>query len=1273
MPKSQATEERLRLCCAELERRVRKGELSRAEDFFSAYPDLAATPEIALDLIYAEYLVRCELGGSPSPDEYYGRFPQWREALFHQFEIHVLLNGPPDGAEVAPWPLSANTPQPWKTSPDNFEIFEEIARGSMGVVYKAWQKDVNRVVALKVILARALSTPDQLARFRVEATAIGRLFHPNIVQIFKTQEWEGCPFLVLEHVDGETLAKHWQGKAQPPRAVATLTATLAAAMQYAHERAVVHRDLRPGNILINRQGVPKIIDFGLAKLDLLADDDLTMTGQILGTPSYMSPEQAEGLSRDHGPHVDVYALGAVIYEGLTGRPPFRGQTILETLYDVNTKEPVPPRRIQPGVPRDLETICLKCLQKEPHQRYASAKELADDIHRFLNHEPIWARPVTALERASRWCRRNALVASLMGALTLCFMLGLGLVTWKWLQEVHARAAADAAREIAQEQIAKSERMAAGIVLDRGVNLGEHGHVDHALLLFAKSLEQAVRVDDRALERAARVNLAAFRQQLLRRRTTLAHANWVWQIAFSRDGKFFVTACRDKVARVWETATGKLLGKPMHHDAPVWAVAVSPDDRSILTGCGDPNGGGGARLWDAATGQPLGAPFAEGRPVGTVGFSADGKTLLTLDAAGEVRLWDANSREPAGEPVAHPGTVRTAMFSPDGKLLATAGADVRLWHVPKGTPAGPVLRHPGDPERLPKQRTLVVATAFSSDGTMLATGAQITDADTKRWLAGEVCLWNVSTGELAVPPMQLPGPVKTVVFSPDDTRLLTGGFKFDARKKDHLRGEARLWDVASGRQIGPTLDDTGPIWAAGFGGDGEILVTGGETGHARFWLAATGEPIGMSSGPGNARCIGIAPDRRTVVIGHTYEPAVAEVWELPAGGGAVLPPLHDQSIRALLFSRNGKLVATASEDRTARLWDVAAAQPMGRPFPHHGAASALVFSPDSKCLLTVNDELAPQLWCIDTGEPHSPPGPRRTEIITAACTFGSQRLLLRDRNNRAFWWESSNGKTEDWPFAIDASRVIVCDAGKWLATAQAAQVQLRDMDSAKPIGQPLRHRANVTAFAFCPDGKLLATGSEDGNAYLWKCAGATRLGSTLLHPGPLRGMVFSGDGRALLAWSGSNHVRLWNTSTGAPLVPPLLHPAEIAAVQFTPDGRTMAVASGAAVYCWDVATGRRLGPPLRHPDAVTHLAISPDGRRLATACADRSVRFWDVLQPAVGNVADIKAWVEALTGRQLDDDGAIHEIDATALRDRRRGLEASAEPFPRPALHASPPR
>src|SRR5262245_13873472 len=499
-------EKQLRHCCAELERRLRRGEISRAEEFFSACPELTEDAETALDLIYREFVVRSELGPPPVADEYYQRFPQWREPLCHQFQVHKLLGDEApqravDADEPTPWPRDMTPPRPWKNNPPDFEVLEEISRGSMGVVYRAWQKSVRRVVALKIVLARALSSPGDLARFRQEAEATGRLVHPNIVQIFRIDEWEHCPFLVLEYVEGHTLADHWTGGPQPANDTAALVLTLANAVQFAHERGVVHRDLRSGNVLLTKEGAPKIIDFGLAKL-MLADDQLTFPGQVLGTPSYMAPEQAAGRNSDVGPAVDLYSLGAILYEGMTGRPPFRGETILDTLNQVIEREPVSPRSLQPRAPRDLETICLKCLQKAPERRYASAAELAEDLRRFLAGEPIQARRVHAFERLWRWCARNPAIANLLLALFAALVIGFSLDVWKWRQESQARidvdqAQQDALREqlIARMEKLKAERLSAGIVFEQAIKVGDHGNIDHAMLLLGQCLQQAAANED----------------------------------------------------------------------------------------------------------------------------------------------------------------------------------------------------------------------------------------------------------------------------------------------------------------------------------------------------------------------------------------------------------------------------------------------------------------------------------------------------------------------------------------------------------------------------------------------------------------------------------------------------------------------------------------------------------------------------------------------------------------------------------------------------------
>ncbi|MBL8798626.1 MAG: protein kinase [Planctomycetia bacterium] len=362
----------------------------------------------------------------------------------------------------------------------NYEILGVLGSGGMGVVYKARQTSLNRIVALKTILTGAIGNTVALARFRQEAEAVARLQHPNIVQIYEVGEAQGQPFFSLEFVDGGSLDKRLNGTPLAARQAAQLLETLARAIEAAHQRGVIHRDLKPANVLLALDSqvplpasdskdfshlatvhmplataVPKITDFGLAK-QLGSNSDLSRSGAVLGTPSYMSPEQADGRGREIGPASDVYSLGAILYEMLTGRPPFRAETALDTMFQVVHHEPVPPRQLQPKVPLDLETVCLKCLEKEPRNRYASAAALADDLHRFVNDEPVLARPVSKWEQMHRWGQRNPLVAGLAGALLLVILLGLA-VSWHFAWEAQARARdAEANEQLAIQQAAAAQ-------------------------------------------------------------------------------------------------------------------------------------------------------------------------------------------------------------------------------------------------------------------------------------------------------------------------------------------------------------------------------------------------------------------------------------------------------------------------------------------------------------------------------------------------------------------------------------------------------------------------------------------------------------------------------------------------------------------------------------------------------------------------------------------------------------------------------------------------
>ncbi|HEX5269035.1 MAG TPA: protein kinase, partial [Gemmataceae bacterium] len=343
---------------------------------------------------------------------------------------------PPTDPDVAAWgSMDTLPPVPGlplafvPSAPDvpGYEILGELGRGGMGVVYKARDRRLNRLVALKLILAGAGAGQEDRVRFQREAEALASLQHPNIVQVHEVGQVGNTPFCVLEFVGGGTLLGKLLRHPLPARAAAELVERLARGMHHAHQRGILHRDLKPGNVLLEEDGTPKIGDFGLAKR-LDGDGDQTQQGAILGTPNYMAPEQAEGDTKALGPGTDIYGLGAILYDILTGRPPFRGETAVDTLYQVVSEEPIPPARINRRVPHDLETICLKCLQKAPAKRYASAGELADDLRRLLDGEPIRARRVGRVERAVKWARRRPAAAGLiaLSALTAAALLAGGV-------------------------------------------------------------------------------------------------------------------------------------------------------------------------------------------------------------------------------------------------------------------------------------------------------------------------------------------------------------------------------------------------------------------------------------------------------------------------------------------------------------------------------------------------------------------------------------------------------------------------------------------------------------------------------------------------------------------------------------------------------------------------------------------------------------------------------------------------------------------------------
>jgi hypothetical protein len=562
-------------------------------------------------------------------------------------------------------------------SPPGYEILKELGRGGMGVVYQARQQALNRVVALKMILAGGHAGEQALVRFQAEAEAIAALQHPHIVPLFEFGRHHGLPYFTLEFVAGGSLDKKLSGTPLPPLQAARLVEQLARGMHYAHTKGIVHRDLKPQNVLLAEDGTPKITDFGLAK-KVDVGSGLTATGAVLGTPSYMAPEQAGGDGKRVGLAADVYALGAILYECLTDRPPFRAATTLDTLLQVLSVEPVAVRRLQPQVPRDLETICHKCLQKEPHKRYASAADLADDLHRFLAGEPVRARPASALERARKWARRRPALAAAIALSVLLTALGVAGIAWQWRQAEEARReAAGRAEEVARA----NEGLEANLYLHR-VALAHSewrsNNVGRAEELLDECPTGRRRWEWYYLKRLCHTELLTLR----------ANAGACWSVAFSPDGRYVAGGSR--VVTIWDAGTGREVRRLPGTPGGVNTLAYSPDSRHLVT---NPDDSIGLKVWDLGTGQEA-VTVGPGQSFASFAFSPDGRHLATAEnektgAHGLVRVWEAaTGKQVRTLRAPGPGAGAAASdvaYSADGKRLAAACRDgaVRVWGAADG--------------------------------------------------------------------------------------------------------------------------------------------------------------------------------------------------------------------------------------------------------------------------------------------------------------------------------------------------------------------------------------------------------------------------------------------------------------------------------------------------------------------------------------------------------------------------------------------------------------
>jgi WD40 repeat protein len=1109
-----------------------------------------------------------------------------------------------------------------------YEVEQVIGRGGMGVVLRALDPELNRLVAIKVIAPQFAASGSMRRRFKREAKAVGAICHDHVVTIHEVDTSGPLPYLVMQYVPGPSLQERLDRSGPLElREILRIGAQAASGLAAAHAHGLIHRDVKPANILLeDDMERVKLTDFGLART--MDDVRITQSAVLAGTPQYMAPEQARGELLDA--RADLFSLGCVLYAMCVGRPPFRAAAPLAVMKQVCEEKPRSIREQNPNIPKWLEAIVMKLLEKDPAARFQSAAEVSDLLGRCLAHVqqpklvrlPIIPHSRATSPRRSSWRRPLAMAATFL-ALLVCG-LGATVITVKTNQGTLVIEVDDPAVKVTVEgdNIIVADPDGAEIRLRPGdykVKATRDGKIVDNKPITIKRGEKTI-VTIRAEQPATAANATVGRDVRVWNPNTgkalVLEAKQPTHATFSADGKLIAVGAADGTVNILDSADGKVLSKIQAHRTRIRALKFLPDRNLLITVSDD----GEIQVWDVRSGKAVGSLELRS----TLGFTAlspDGKLLAGAAWQGPIRLWDVGTGKELAVFKGDPA-VQSITFSPDGKLLATGTppGTVRVWDAATGQaiirmePARADRNTPGAFEALHWVTESDQSIAFSPDGKKIACGT------------GErlISLWDVATGKEIRSLAHSGGQVGTVIFSPDGKELISAG----ADKA------LRIWDVATGKEVHQLQPGDGSIIGVAISPDGKrvLTISGdgaiklwppgnrklkiGDDGSIRIWDTDTGKkakPRKQSSISDADRKkleeleqIRTDPDARRIQEENEIENARARLRatiarQLYANQIHLAQQAWEQS---KLKDAQDSLNKCPADDRG---WEwhylkrVAAGEKSELQATTDAALNGIAFSPDNR-------------------------------MIALAGADGNVRIVYSSSPGKGMEIEASAYNLHGVAFSPD---------GKLLATASTDNTaRLWDSKTGKPVFEPLKPGSEVLGIAFSSDGKLLATGGADGHVRLWDVAtGKPRLTNWgHMGVGSIEGLAYSPDGKNLALAGFSHKVAVQDAAAGTRRASMFEgHKAPISAVGFSPDGKRLVSASlDKSVRVWDMETGKERAVLQGHGAPVHAIAFSPDGKRLATASSDSTVKLWDV---ATGQeLLTLKGHTGKVTGVAFSPDG-----------------------------------